>query len=263
MTSEEIISLVIINLFVIGALIRLFKPGSFSKPVYVSKKHLAILDKFYSRSFLYYQQLPPKLKSRFLVRAFDLSRKLHIVGRGGFKVSLGAKLFVAAAQTQLTFGFRRYFLYKYRSVFIYPDAFLNKETGNMHYGEVNPKGLIVLSWKNFIKGYKNPHDRLNLGLHELAHALMLTIIHTDAHDAGLDHFLMKIIKLSNQEISKIKNGEAHLFRKYAGTNSFEFFAITIENFFEAPLELKKQLPKLYSYTSTLLKQDPANGIYAL
>ena len=131
----------------------------------------------------------------------------------------------------------------------------------MHFGEVNPKGIIVLSWKKFLKGYDIPDDKINLGLHEMAHALMHTIIHSYDHEDGLDNYLRKIVQLSRDEMEKIKSDEHPFFRPYAATNIFEFFAVAVEYFFEVPAELKEHLPKLYEYLTLLLKQDPANKIF--
>lgn len=131
----------------------------------------------------------------------------------------------------------------------------------MHYGEVNPKGVIVLSWNRLVKGYAIPDDKINLGLHEMAHALMHTIIHSNNHDAGLDPYLKNIVRLSREEMGKIKSDKAHFFRKYAGTNIYEFFAIAVEYFFEVPEEFKKELPNLYQYLTLLLKQDPVKRVF--
>ena len=59
----------------------------------------------------------------------------------------------------------------------------------------------------------------------------------------------------------IKSDKSHLFRKYAGTNTFEFFAVAVEYFFEVPEELKNELPNLYQYLTLLLKQDPVKRIF--
>lgn len=263
MTAQDFLFIPLIVFFSLGIIVRIFRRDTNYRAIAASKKALGILDQFYSKTFYYYSLLSEKEKKRFLLRTYVLSRRLRIKGCGGFEVTDPVRLFVAAAQTQLTFGFKRYFLPKFKTIFIYPEAFLNKLTGNMHHGEVNPRGLIVLSWRKFLNGYKDPHDRINLGLHEMAHALMLTIVRTDDHELGLDHYLLNVIRLSTTEMQKIKNKELHFFRKYAGTNMHEFFAVSIENFFEAPKELKLQLPSLYKHLVLLLKQDPANNIFVL
>ncbi|MFC2104975.1 zinc-dependent peptidase [Bacteroidota bacterium] len=186
---------------------------------------------------------------------------MNIIGKQDFKITSEVKLFVVAAHVQLTLGFSQYILPKFRTILIYPDAYENKMTGKMHYGEVNPRGVIVLSWKRLVKGHVIPDDKVNLGLHEMAHALMHTIIQSNDHEYGLDPYLKDIVRLSQSEMEKIKSNDHHFFRKYAGTNIYEFFAIAIEYFFEVPAEFRKELPILYQYLVNLLKQDPVQKIF--
>lgn len=218
------------------------------------------LNTFYSKHYHYFNMLNEKDRARFIKRAFILSGSLNIVGRQDFNVTDDVRLFVVAAQVQLTFGFKNYFLPKFKTILIYPDAYKNKLTGKMHYGEVNPKGIIVLSWKRLIKGFEIPDDKINLGLHEMAHALMTTIIRSNDHENGLDPYLRNIVRLSNDEIEKIKSSDYHFFRKYAGSNIYEFFAVAVEYFFEVPVDFKKQLPTVYMHMVKLLKQDPASFV---
>lgn len=215
------------------------------------------LKNFFSKHFQYFNQLSKKDKERFIIRAYKLSKLKNIVGRQDFIITEEVKLFIVAAQVQLTFGFKQYTLNKFHTILVYPDAYENKIIGNMHYGEVNPKGVIVLSWKRLVKGFEIPDDKINLGLHEMAHALMHTIIYSNNHEYGLDPYLRDIVRLSQNEMEKIKSSDHHFFRKYAGTNIYEFFSIAVEYFFEVPNEFKKELPELYQYMVRLLKQDPA------
>ncbi|MCB9336447.1 MAG: zinc-dependent peptidase, partial [Flavobacteriales bacterium] len=45
---------------------------------------------------------------------------------------------------------------------------------------------------------------------------------------------------------------------YAATNMEEFFAVSVEHFFEAPDEFKVSLPDLYTQLSIMLNLDPLN-----
>ena len=58
-----------------------------------------------------------------------------------------------------------------------------------------------------------------------------------------------------KEIEKIRNGEASIFRSYAGTDEDEFFATCMELYFEKPKELNDDNPELYQTLSNLLRQD--------
>ena len=257
MTVDNVFQIIIVALFSFGVAIRLFRQTTPYQKVITPPKIFRTLHRFFYGSFNYYSLLNKEEQKRFLVRAYSISKRLNIKGGGGFDVTQPMRLLISAAQTQLTFGYKRFYLSRFRNILVYPDEYKNKQTGQYHQGEVNGRGIIVLSWNNFMKGYKNPHDRINLGLHEMAHALMLTIIHTNEHEAGLDNYLNKVLKLSIPEIEQIKQHKPHLFRSYAGSNPFEFFAIAIENFFEDPSRMRDELPIIYQHMCKLLKQDPA------
>lgn len=263
MAAERIFQVLIIAGFSFGIVIRLIRQTTPYQQFATPTKVFKALHRFYYGSFYYYSFLNKDEQKRFIGRAYRLSKLLNIKGGGGFEVTQPTRFLIAAAQVQLTFGYRRFYLSRFRNILVYPEEYKNKKTGHYHQGEVNGRGIIVLSWNNFLKGYKDPHDRINLGLHEMAHALMLTIIHTNDHEAGLDHYLNKVLKLSLPEIKRIKQQKAHLFRSYAGSNTFEFFAIAIENFFEDPSRMRDELPAIYHHLCTLLKQDPANYKYSM
>jgi len=260
--NSTILPVLIIILFLIYTL-RKFNLLKNLDWLFVSKKKKEGLYRFYQDKLNYFRILSEKDKNRFLKRAYKLVKINTIIGRQGFKVTPEVKLLVVAAQIQITFGLYNYILPKFKTIFIYPGSYKNPLTGNIHDGEINPRGLIVMSWEKLAGGYLNSSDSVNLGLHEMAHALMFTIIKTDSHDSGLDYYMGQIVKLSQHEIQKIRAKDSHLFREYAGQNPFEFFAIAIEHFFESPLEFKAELPAVYSYISKLLKQDPANKIFRL
>ena len=188
-------------------------------------------------------------------------KSTRIIGQKGFKVTYEVKLLIAASAVQLTFGLQRFILPRFRTFLIFSDIYYNQLTGQYHKGEVNAKGVTTISWKHFVEGYANPSDKINVGLHEMAHAFLLNTMYTDLHDPKLDEFLVKVIHLSKAEIEKIKTDDNHFFRSYAKENVHEFFAIAVEHFFEAPRQFRDELPELYSYLARLLNQDPANNMF--
>ena len=208
--------------------------------------------------FAYYQQLSPERQQAFERRVIRLVRQKDFIGRG-MPVTLSMKTLIAAAAVQLTFGLPEIVLQHFKRILIYPDNYYSTITQQYHKGEVNPAAqAIVLSWKNFEEGYSAPHDSLNLGLHEMAHALEIeNLIDNDEYD-----FLPPALwqQWQQQAVSYRKGMSPErpdFFRAYAATNDQEFFAIAVENFFERPIEFRKEVPDLYSTLSSLLRQDPA------
>lgn len=185
------------------------------------------------------------------------------VGKG-IAVTWEMKVRIAGAMAQVTFGFDNLLLLHFKRIFILPGEFTNPRTGQRQVGEVIAgRGAIVLSWASFQQGYAQPDDALNVGLHEMAHALWLG----NAIDTGEDHFmdaatLQRWQVLAQGEIDRINTGRGHFFRTYAGTNQAEFFAVAVEYFFEQPVAFKDALPEVYGCLGRLLRQDPSGRIPA-
>lgn len=230
---------------------------------HISESQARAMHRFYRFHSAYYGKLDEELQQRFVKRAFSFTKSLKIVGRMGLRVNHSVKYLVVAAMVQLTFGLDNYFMKNFRTVFVYPNSFRNPHTGNMHDGEVHPDGLISFSLKKLIKGFRNSTDAVNLGLHEMAHVFMHSILTSKANNSQLKDLLNEVLALSEVEVTKIKEGQPHIFRPYAGESVNEFFAVAVEHFFEKPQGLQSNLPLLYGKLTILLNQDPVRNIFYL
>ena len=167
------------------------------------------------------------------------------------------KALIASSAVQLTFGFPEVSLKHFRKILVYPDDYYSSINKRYHKGEVNPRlNSIVVSWRAFVEGYADPHDGINLGLHEMAHALKLENIiqNGEHHFFDLDEY-NRWLELGKEEIDKIRAGQETIFRSYASTDEDEFFATGIEIYFEQPHRLYDYHPELYKTMSNLLHQD--------
>ncbi|CAN5241301.1 zinc-dependent peptidase [soil metagenome] len=218
------------------------------------------IKKILNQYFLYYQKLSPKNKHKFENRILHFNSIKDFIPRQIPEVTLEMRVLISACFVQITFGFPNIKLIHFKRILIYPDAYYSTINSRYHKGEVNPAGrLIVLSWKSFVEGYIHPTDSINLGLHEMAHALRLENAIKNNEYRFLDPGLLEKWQIfSKKIIPEIKSGKIDFFRKYAEVNEDEFFAVAIENFFERPQLFKKNLPELYQIIAGLLKQDPLN-----
>jgi Mlc titration factor MtfA (ptsG expression regulator) len=211
-----------------------------------------------AKYFTYYNRLSPSLKQTFEQKlcAFIYSKKF--IPRNTSEVSLEAKVLIGACAVQLTFGLPGVYLSHFNKILVYPDDYYSSLTKHFHKGEVNPAfGIIVLSWKSFVDGYIHPTDSVNLGLHEMAHALRLeNIIHNEEYHF-FDPALIDQLDSYAHAICLGQFTESPFFRNYACVNTHEFFAVAVENFFERPVQFKAALPALYSILAQLLNQDPS------
>lgn len=211
------------------------------------------------RNFKYYNLLSAKDQKVFerKLRGFIASKQF--IPRQFPKVTDEMKVLISAAAVQLTFGLPQVYLRHFRKIVIYVDTYYSQINKRYHKGEVNPAyGIIVLSWKNFVEGYTDVADSLNVGIHEMAHALHLENVIMNGEYEFLDRDILKLWEdLVKKEIVEYsRSGENDFFRKYAFTDEHEFFAVAVENFFEKPTLFKEQKPDLYFTLAALLNQDP-------
>lgn len=207
--------------------------------------------------FKYYHYLDDDQQSEFERRVHYFIKKKEFIGRGKFgEVDDNIKALVAATAAQITFGFERMHFRHFKKILIYPDSYYSTIRKQYHNGEVHASGIIVLSARHFLRGIIKHDDGRNLGLHELAHALYIENKIDNLEYNFLDKGLLaKFAESGKEEMRRIKKGENPIYREYAVTNLFEFFAISIELFFEKPEELMDYNPKIYFILSELLNQD--------
>lgn len=237
------------------SIIQVFVGSIFKRyPIYLSGKYKSALELHST----FYRRLTGKAKRRFELRVQQFINYKKFVSRSqDLEISPEKKARIAAAAVELTFGFRRFEFEQFDRILIYADDYYSKITRKYHRGEVNKAGFIVLSWAAFEEGYADAQDGINLGIHEMAHALKLENRIKNANyqffePHAFGHFLAEYDHLK----AIIKAGQDPVLRSYAATNSHEFFAIVCENFLERPEQLKKHHPKLYQQMVKLLKQDP-------
>lgn len=219
--------------------------------------------------------LKPQLRS-ILIRKFPYYRNLTDIQRKDFEKRLKyflaskefipinmeevtdeMKVLIGACAVQITFGYEPIKFAHFKKIILYPSKYYSKFSKRNHRGEVNPNGMIILSWEDFLKGYGIPNDGLNVGLHEMAHALRLEDAIQGEEYAFLDNKkLARWHKISMVEMRRLRRGQTRFLRRYAAIEQEEFFAVCIEQFFEQPNEFKMAMPELFHALSQLLNQDP-------
>ncbi len=222
------------------------------KPIKLSYKNAL------QQHFTYYQNLSEKHKKVFEQRVQRFIDLKEFVPRNFRGIPDEIKAIIAGSAIQLTFGLPRIYLRHFNKILIYPDDYYSVIFRRYHQGEVNLHGgIIVLSWKNFARGYMDDQDGRNLGLHEMAHAIRLeNEINNGEYGFFPLHLLKRWREQADKTIEYLKNGGNGFFRDYAATNRDEFFAVAVENFFERPEEFHEKFPVLFTLLAQLLRQNP-------
>ncbi len=205
----------------------------------------------------YYRSLPPEMRRRFAERVvwFTSTKSFKCIN-----IEPDEKMpwLISAASVQISFGLDNYLLDFFDTVYIlqrnYNYGFYQKPFE----GHVNADG-IYLSWDNFIKGFENYNDGDNVGIHEMAHALAYVNFMAGANDGQDEAFIRRFYAFSDVArpiFNAMQNGEINLLNNYAATNYNEFWAVAVETFFEKSLQMKIEMPHLYTSLCSLLNQDP-------
>ncbi|MCX6189365.1 MAG: zinc-dependent peptidase [Bacteroidetes bacterium] len=213
------------------------------------------LHGFFPKHFSYYNQLNTEEQQEFIDRTIHIRDTLTFKSSHDLLISENIKTLISAAFTQITFGFDKFYLDHFHTIFLHPSAFYSRFIDREVKGLTFANGMIHWSWDDFVKGYMFSDDKLNLALHELAHAIQIACFENKEVDTP-DYAAWQV--LAEIEIAHMQANPDHAyFRAYAASNIHEFFAVTVEYFFEDPKQFRAKLPSLYEATCKVLMQDMA------
>ena len=203
----------------------------------------------------YYKSLDDTVRDRFLRRV------LHFMEDKDFEyIDIEQEermpLLISAAAVQLTFGLENYLLDYFKTIYILRENYRFGLYNMPFEGHVSEDG-IYLSWNNFIREFTDYSDGQNVGLHEMAHALAYVNFTVEEGKDDTFHDKFKDFSVVARPVfEKMQAGETTVLDPYAATNYQEFWAVSIETFFERAHAFKKQMPELYRALCILLNQDP-------
>jgi Mlc titration factor MtfA (ptsG expression regulator) len=221
-----------------------------------------------------------KTRLRNDARLFIAER--HWEGCGGLALTDEIRVGIAGQACLLTLGFAEGpdLFRRVPAVLVYPAGYVAPERTAVGYdmalhhnverlGEAWHRGPVVLSWEAARGGGSYAGDGHNLVFHEFAH--VLDMIGGDAADGApplADRALADRWRgVMRRELDRlhqaIRRGEWSLLDEYGAENDAEFFAVSTECFFDAPLETREEYPELYAVLAEVFRQDPAKRLDAI
>jgi MtfA peptidase len=255
-------------LLLFGLLMAVITNGFEMLPAYIKRKRLAAkITKLigekgaaYHQLLLnynpYYDSLSEELKHRFLERTihFAESKEFRFHSIAGEE---HIPVLISGAAIQLTFGLKNYLLDYFDIIHVMKSEYVLNIDNETYFGHVSKNGIHI-SWSHFLKGYKDYTDAVNVGLHEMAHALQFDAYlgYENQYDKDFKERLNSFSEEGRPVFRAMRAGLSMVFDDYAMTNFDEFWAVSVESFFENPVAFKKKLPVLYKEMCQLLNQDP-------
>lgn len=231
--------------------------------LYRTQKNYAYYKEFYrtlvSYHIPYFHRLDEEQQNKFLLRTylFHKSKRFHYVG---VQAKPEMPVLISAVAVQLTLGLEKFTLNDFRNIYVLEHDYHYGDYALPFAGHVDSSG-IYLSWDHFLEGLRYNHDSNHVGLHEMAHALAYVNFVTKTEEDK--HFIKEFknfSKVARPVFQEMQKGRKTLLGDYAATNYHEFWAVSVEMFFENPVRFKHELPEVYAAMTVLLNQDPLEQI---
>ena len=192
-------------------------------------------------------------------------------GCAGLEVDDRMRVLVAAMAGTLLLDRTLDYFPNVHTILIYPAAYVQSQervgsdglvhTGSSNLGEAWYNGPVVLSWKDAEESARQPGRATNVVQHEFAHTLDMQTGMTNGtppmrsrDDYARWHEVMT--RNFEQILDTYRRGGRDVIRSYGVTNVAEFFAVTTETFFDAPIALRDHRPDLYEAFHGFYGVDP-------
>ena len=233
------------------------------------KKWLTLIQ----RHVLFFNRLSAADRAELLGHIQIFLAEKRFEGCSGFAITDEVRVIIAAQACLLLLHRRTDYFPNLLTILVYPLTYMAEERRQVgehlweegtvsRLGETGRRmGSLVLSWGAVKHGAADPADGKNVVLHEFGHQLDFE---NDAAD-GVPGLATREQQLAWAEVMQSEyaslraadeSGIATLLDTYGATNPVEFFAVSVEAFFEQPRALRAHHPKLYAELRTYFQQDP-------
>lgn len=208
--------------------------------------------------FQYYIHLNNKRKDQFVIRVLFFLNNIDFVLTDDFNLSVEKKILVAAVFAKISFGLKFFSLSFFKEICIVSGSYSYKHIEGLFDGDVNlATKRINMSWPAIEQGFNIPDDALNLCIHELAHAMYFENLKRPVNKKFFSKKELQDWKvLALKKTKKIDLDQNIVLRDYASSNLMEFFAVSLEAFFERPEHFMKNEPILFNCMVNMFNQNP-------
>lgn len=225
------------------------------------------------RNVVFFHRLSERDREELLGHVQVFLAEKRFEGCGGFEITDEVRVIIAAQACLLLLHRRTEYFPGLLTILVYPLTYMVEERRQIgehlweegtvsRLGETGRRmGSLVLSWGAVQYAAADPADGKNVVLHEFAHQLDFE---NDASDGvpGLATREQQVAwaVVMKSEFASLRaadeSGIPTLLDTYGATNPAEFFAVSVEAFFERPRALREHHPKLYAELRTYFQQDP-------
>ncbi len=192
-------------------------------------------------------------------------------GCKGLELADDIRVTIAAQAALLILGRRNLHFDNVQTILVYPEAFraleqrpviadvaLQGESARL--GEAHLRGPVILSWADAKQDAAEPGFGQNLVFHEFAHQLDMQNGEADGVPILPRPLRMRWQHIMAKEYERLCRAADRRIKTvldpYGATDEAEFFAVVTESFFDDPLRLRDQHPKLYELLREFYGVEP-------
>jgi len=212
------------------------------------------LKKFIAQNCSFYQGLNDELKIDFLQRIQNFINDKTFQSYDNCAFGKNEIYTVSYHAIMLSFGLSNYLYDEFDEIFIGENSLSSNSYDKKIAGLTSTQGYMFFSKKAITDSLKNPKDGYNILFHEFAHGLCIQGL-LSGDDILNDTLFKRWMKSCSDYLDDIEEGKKQFLRDYALTNYQEFFAVSVESFFERSMEYQLHFPEHYHSMSVLLNQD--------
>jgi Mlc titration factor MtfA (ptsG expression regulator) len=201
------------------------------------------------RHLPYYQRLADSEKLRFRRRVRLYMEANDFMAKGMETVTEDLKAVAAICAVQMTFGRKDFLLPKFEHLIFFPQPFPSPQyPKNYHASEIYEEdGAILFSAEQLMKGFLEPNDFYNIGLHEYAKVFERSCPGLDFPSLHEDHWL---------ELQQISGFSQTWIQNWINLDPIPLRPVSVVHFFNWPEAFQAQLPELYDAYARLFNQSP-------
>jgi len=225
------------------------------------------------RHVVFFRRLSASDRAELLGHVQIFLAEKRFEGCGGFTITDEVRVTVAAQACLLLLHRKTDYFPELLTIIVYPLTYMVEEKRQVgehlweegtvsRLGETGRRmGSLVLSWDAVKYGAADPSDGKNVVLHEFTHQLDF-----ENHAAdGMPGLATREQQLAwaavmRSEFASLRaadeSGIPTLLDTYGAKDPAEFFAVSVEAFFELPRALRARYPKLYEQLRNYFQQDP-------
>ncbi len=225
------------------------------------------------QSVAFFPRLSPNDQDELLGHVQVFLAEKRFEGCAGLVVTDEMRVVISAQACLLLLHRKTDYFPRLITILLYPSTFTVQEERPVHsnivwegqsqrLGETGQRmGSLVLAWDAVKAGAADASDGRNVVFHEFAHQLD----YEDYSPDGVPLLSSREQELSWGSVMRVEfaslqaadaTGIPTLLDHYGATNPAEFFAVTVEAFFERPKAMKNRHPQMFEQLQRYFQQDP-------